>query len=434
MYKMSVLNSVILSALQAIILFYNMKFFNDITYTKRDYISIIGIIVPSVVLFLFVDSPSIVLLFICSLVFMYFKKKFIGIVSVLICFFILYMANFTSLWLSTLLVDLISINNTFTIFFIIIFTVASIIYAYIAKFFIKRLSFSDLSLNKLYLTLVSLFLLTILGVIYFYLPQQNVSFGDAKFISIIYAVVIITTAILIITISFSIIRQIQYKRNMQEIENYYKYTLQIEKINHEMRKFRHDYVNILSTLSDFIREEDMEGLRDYFHSEILPMQDSMQMNAIKINGIENLHVREIKGLLTTKILQAQEKNIRISIEVPESIEKIDMPIINLSRVIGILLDNAIEASEKINEEPLIRIAFIKNEDTSVTFIVMNKCEPDMPKVHTLFQENFSTKGKNRGLGLSTLKELTDSTTNVLLDTTIDNNYFIQKVEILNSDS
>ncbi|MGW7951184.1 quorum-sensing sensor histidine kinase AgrC [Staphylococcus shinii] len=431
---MSVLNSVILSTLQAIILFYNMKFFNDIAYTKRDYISIIGIIVPSVVLFLFVDSPSIVLLFVCSLVFMYFKKKFIGIVSVLICFFILYMANFTSLWLSTLLVDLISINNTFTIFFIIIFTIASIIYAYIAKFFIKRLSFSDLSLNKLYLTLVSLFLLTILGVSYFYLPQQNVSFGDAKFISIIYAVVIITTAILIITISFSVIRQIQYKRNMQEIENYYKYTLQIEKINHEMRKFRHDYVNILSTLSDFIREEDMEGLRDYFHSEILPMQDSMQMNAIKINGIENLHVREIKGLLTTKILQAQEKNIRISIEVPEPIEKIDMPIINLSRVIGILLDNAIEASEKITEDPLIRIAFIKNEDTSVTFIVMNKCEPDMPKVHTLFQENFSTKGKNRGLGLSTLKELTDSTTNVLLDTTIDNNYFIQKVEILNSDS
>ncbi|MGW7926877.1 quorum-sensing sensor histidine kinase AgrC [Staphylococcus xylosus] len=431
---MSVLNSVILSALQAIILFYNLKFFNDITYTKRDYISIIGIIVPSVVLFLFVDSPSIVLLFICSLVFMYFKKKFIGIVSVLICFFILYMANFTSLWLSTLLVDLISINNTFTIFFIIIFTIASIIYAYIAKFFINRLSFSDLSLNKLYLTLVSLFLLTILGVIYFYLPQQNVSFGDAKFISVMYAVVIITTAILIITISFSIIRQIQYKRNMQEIENYYKYTLQIEKINHEMRKFRHDYVNILSTLSDFIREEDMEGLRDYFHSEILPMQDSMQMNAIKINGIENLQVREIKGLLTTKILQAQEKNIHISIEVPEPIEKIDMPIINLSRVIGILLDNAIESSEKITEEPLIRIAFIKNEDTSVTFIVMNKCEPNMPKVHTLFQENFSTKGKNRGLGLSTLKELTDSTTNVLLDTTIDNNYFIQKVEILNSDS
>src|SRR5699024_833770 len=126
----------------------------------------------------------------------------------------------------------------------------------------------------------------------------------------------------------------------------------------------------------------------------IPMQDNKQMKTLKINGIENLKVREIKGLLTTKILQAQEKNIRLSIEVPEPIEKIDMPIINLSRVIGILLDNAIEASEKIEDDPLIRIAFIKNEDDSVMFIIMNKCKPDMPRVHTLFQENYSTKGKN----------------------------------------
>lgn len=431
---MEVLNSVFLSLLQAIILFFNIKLINGMNYTKRDYISIVGIIIPSIILFIYFDTKVVFFLFFTSIIFMYIKRKFIGIVSVLICFFILYMANFTSVWITTLIVDIITIKYAFSIIFIVTFTIASLVYAYIARFFINQLSFSDLSLNKIYLTLVSLFLLIILGLIYFYLPNRIISFGDAKFLSIMYAVVIITTAILIITISFSIIRQIQYKRNIQEIENYYKYTLQIEKINHEMRKFRHDYVNILSTLSDFIREEDMEGLRDYFHSEILPMQDSMQMNAIKINGIENLQVREIKGLLTTKILQAQEKNIRISIEVPEPIEKIDMPIINLSRVIGILLDNAIEASEKITEEPLIRIAFIKNEDTSVTFIVMNKCEPNMPKVHTLFQENFSTKGKNRGLGLSTLKELTDSTTNVLLDTTIDNNYFIQKVEILNSDS
>src|SRR5699024_6385770 len=137
-------------------------------------------------------------------------------------------------------------------------------------------------------------------------------------------------AILIITISFSIIRQIQYKRNIKEIENYYKYTLQIEKINNEMRKFRHDYVNILSTLSDYIRENDMEGLRKYFNEEIIPMQDNMQMKTLKINGIENLKVREIKGLITTKILKAQEKNIRIRNEDQEQIEK--NKIININNV------------------------------------------------------------------------------------------------------
>ena len=140
------------------------------------------------------------------------------------------------------------------------------------------MSTSFLSLNKIYLSIVCLFLLTVLLLIYFYLPNSILSFSDIKFVVIMYAVVIITTAILIITISFSIIRQIQYKRNIKEIENYYKYTLQIEKINNEMRKFRHDYVNILSTLSDYIREDDMEGLRKYFNEEIIPMQDNMPVS------------------------------------------------------------------------------------------------------------------------------------------------------------
>ncbi len=431
---MAILNTIMLSIFQAFLLFVIIKILTNVTYTLRDYITIIGIIIPSTILFFYFDTKSMLFLLLVSVVFMYYRKRFIGIASVLVSFFILYMANFLSIWLATLLLDLISAQYIFDFIYLLIFAIITFFFSILGRVLFKQLTTSGLSLNKIYLIIVCVFLLTILLLIYFYLPDQSLSFGDAKFLMVMYAVLIITTAVLIITISFSIIRQIQYKRNMREIENYYKYTLQIEKINHEMRKFRHDYVNILSTMSDFIRENDMEGLDQYFHEEILPMQDSMQMNAIKINGIENLKVREIKGLLTTKILQAQEKNIRISIEVPETIEKIEMPIINLSRVIGILLDNAIEASEKIVDDPLIRIAFIKNEDDSVMFIVMNKCDTDMPRVHTLFQENFSTKGKNRGLGLSTLKELTDTTSNVLLDTTIDNNYFIQKVEILNTDS
>ena len=83
----------------------------------------------------------------------------------------------------------------------------------------------------------------------------------------------------------------------------------------------------------------------------------MKTRSIKINGIENLKVREIKGLITTKILQAQEKAIPISIEVPDEIDKIEMNTIEFSRISGIILDNAIEASEVL-DDPLIQIAFI----------------------------------------------------------------------------
>lgn len=63
----------------------------------------------------------------------------------------------------------------------------------------------------------------------------------------------------------------------------------------------------------------------------------MKTRSIKINGIENLKVREIKGLITTKILQAQEKAIPISIEVPDEIDKIEMNTIEFSRISGIIL-------------------------------------------------------------------------------------------------
>src|SRR5699024_5372520 len=205
--------------------------------------------------------------------------------------------------------------------------------------------------------------------------------------------------------------------------------LQIEQINNEMRKFRHDYINILATLSEYIRQEDMDGLSKYFDENIAHLHDDMKLNTIKINGLQNLHVREIKGLLTTKIIQSQEQNINISVEVTEQIDHINMNIVELSRCIGIIMDNAIEASEFV-DAPTIQIAFIKNEDY-VLLVLMNKCSKDTSKVHNIFEEQFSTKGRNRGICLKTLKYVTEKTENVFLDTYINDQFFIQKLEILN---
>lgn len=431
---MDILNSIYISTFQIIVLFIVLKIISNLQYTKWDYISMLGIIIPSTFLYSFFGTKTILILVIATLILMYIRNKMLGLVLATLGFLLLYISNFFAMWITTLMNDY--VNNSYLILTIygLSFVIFSIILGFATRYFVIKLSASILSLNKVYLTLIGIILLATFTILYMYMPKNIISYGDFKYLAVIYVIFIITIAILIVTVSFSIIREIQYKRNVKEVENYYKYTLQIEKINNDMRKFRHDYVNILTTMSDYIRENDMAGLRRYFNDEILPMQDSMQMNTVKINGTENLRVREIKGLLTTKILQAQEKNISISIEVPEPIDKINMPIIDLSRVIGIILDNAIEASETITEDALIRVAFIKNSDISVTFIVMNKCEDDIPRVHTLFQENFSTKPGNRGLGLFTLKEITDSNANVLLDTTIENGYFVQKVEILNSQS
>lgn len=206
---------------------------------------------------------------------------------------------------------------------------------------------SYLSINKTYLTIISIVLILSFIILYIYSQVPKVNNASLKIYGLIFIGIIIFFITLIIIISRYTLRELRYRRNMEEIETYYEYTLQIESINNEMRKFRHDYVNILTTMSEYIRENDMDGLKTYFNDNIVPMKDNLQMNSIKINGTDNLKVRAIKGLITTKILQAQEKNIPISIEVPELIDHIEMNTVDLSRIIGIIIDNAIGGFRRI---------------------------------------------------------------------------------------
>lgn len=429
---MDALNYAPYAGVQTLLLFLIIKIILDIKFNYKDYLFTSGIIILSVYTFSILGSKTLPILVVVIFIFFYKKIKLYSFLAVLISNIVLYLTNFLSVTLYLNTREIINNNSISISLHFVIFVVIAILLAYILKFLFKKLKGSYLSLNKKYITIITIVLL--FSFVFFYIiSQTDLSANDSLTLyAFIFVGLIIFLSILIFVLSTFTLREMKYKRNLEEIETYYEYTLRIESINNEMRKFRHDYVNILSTLSEFIREDDMQGLKKYFNEQIVPMKDNMKTRSIKINGIENLKVREIKGLITTKILQAQEKAIPISIEVPDEIDKIEMNTIEFSRISGIILDNAIEASEVL-DDPLIQIAFINNEE-SVTFIVMNKCSDDTPKIHELFEEGFSTKGDNRELGLSTLKELTDQNENVLLDTVIENGYFVQKVEIINTEA
>ena len=429
---MDELNFLLFAAIQMFLLVWVIKTIANIKFVRKDYIFITGIIILSAILYNVYASQALVLVVIMIIIFFYSKVRWYSIVIVLMSTLLSYLTNFITVVISLYTEDIIHNIYLFTIFHLLIYIILSLILAHLFKHLLIKLRYIYLYISKRYYFIIS-FVLAIAFIYFYIISQTNLQENNSlKFYAIIFVSVIVFLSLVILLLSAFALREMKYKRKLQEIEAYYEYTLRIESINNEMRKFRHDYVNILTTLSDYIREDDMPGLRKYFNENIVPMKDKLKTRSIKMNGIEKLKVREIKGLITTKIIQAQEKRIPISIEVPDEIDRIDMNTVELSRIIGIIVDNAIEASENL-EEPLINIAFIDNEE-AVTFIVMNKCSDDIPKIHELFEQGFSTKGDNRGLGLSTLKELTDSNENVLLDTVIENGYFVQKVEINNKES
>ncbi len=430
--KLGIVGVIFINLFQAFVFASIASIIQKYKYTKRDYVLIfIGIVIPSMVFYFLFERYSLFYLIFAFFIFYYKRLKIIGVLSVLVTVIVLILSDFISSWayayMSTLNVDFYTAN----VFYAIIFVLCCYLFSIILVFLFNKFKLSWLHLNKLYLSILIAFLATVFYVFFFLTPKSVASFNEFKSIGTFYFLLFSAIAILIFMTTITIAREISYRHKKQEAEDYYKYTLEMEKVNNRMRKFRHDYINILATMSEYLREDDLEGLKTYYHNNINPLKGHFETNSLKLNGIEKLKVREIKGVITTKILSAQENNIEISVEVADEITSINMEIIDLSRVLGIIMDNAIEASLTV-EDPMIQIAFIKTE-TSVLIIIMNKAPKNMPKLHTLFQEGFSTKGKNRGIGLSTLKEITDKTENVLLDTTIENQYFIQKIEVMNDD-
>lgn len=429
---MDPLNFLPFASIQTALLIFLTKTIVNLKFYLKDYLFSLGLIILSTLMYYFLGNSFLLFLVALLIIFFYRKIKLYSIIVVLISNLIMYLTNFISVIFYLTAKNTIENNIIVFISYFIVFITLAIILGYFIKFLFTKLKESYLSINTTYITVIVL-VLAISFMFFYIISQTDMSAPNSlRLYAIIFVGLIIFLSIIIFILSMFTLREMRYKRNLQEIETYYEYTLKIESINNEMRKFRHDYVNILSTMSEFIREDDMTGLRQYFNEQIVPMKDNLETRSLKLNGIEKLKVREIKGLITTKILQAQEKEIAISIEVPDVIERIDMNTIELSRMIGITLDNAIEASESL-EDALIRIAFFK-EDESVTLIIMNKCKDNIPRVHELFEEGFSTKGDNRGLGLSTLKEITDNNDNVLLDTVIEIGFFIQKIEIIDKES
>lgn len=349
---METINNLAMATFQLVILFTVAKFISFVKFNLRDYFIIVGIIIPTMFLYYFYGSRAVLIPTFSSIIFLFFKLKYYAIVTILVTMIIMYLSNFATVGLFLTLRKYTTDPAILLPLYILSFSSVSLLATYLVRISLKKFKKSYLSLNKTYMIIISFVLFATFA--FFYIYSTNTSSNGDSLIpyALVFIGLIIFISVVILIMSLFTLKEMKYKRNQEEIETYYEYTLKIEAINNEMRKFRHDYVNILTTLSEYIREDDMIGLRAYFNKNIVPMKDNLQMNAIKLNGIENLKVREIKGLITAKILRAQEMNIPISIEIPDEVSSINLNMIDLSRSIGIILDNAIEASTEI-DDPII---------------------------------------------------------------------------------
>lgn len=166
----------------------------------------------------------------------------------------------------------------------------------------------------------------------------------------------------------------------------------------------------------------MSALRSYFNSEIFPYSGQSYLSQLS-----NLEVPQLKSLFAAKLFQAAEAQISFQLEIYSPIKKFPQPIVHFVRILGIFLDNAIEAAS-LTAEKSVSVALIKNDDTLV-IIIQNSTLPLPFPLSDLCKITCTTKGKGHGLGLGNAQDLIRQHPEVLWTTLCENNEFIQKLEI-----
>lgn len=408
-------------------------YFSKITITKKLILKIsLLIVMPSVVLFAFlgVYAMGYAILVVIFLVYQQ-TKRWRNIVHVLFMIVLVVMTDHISL----LVVYQLSNGTEAIISSPLVQLIVSICILFILVLVYKRLFhyFAGGYVFEQYIipTMIPLLFMTIA-----FMYSDIVSMDASSFIKSVQHNLfffVIYLMLFIIIIGFFVylaIKNIHIKQKEMKLEDFKSYVASLEELNRDMRKFKHDYMNILTSMRHFIDSKNYSELEIYFYRHILQTEENEQAHEMAFSMLNCLHIASLKGLLTTKLIQAHACHVPMHVEVVEDIDRIALDEIQLNRMCGILLDNALEAS-KNTTEPWIRLAFIRM-DGVVLIACINTFSSDQShelKVHEIFKEGFSTKGEERGLGLFILRQMVDASPKLRLNTKINGNLFIQELFI-----
>ena len=260
------------------------------------------------------------------------------------------------------------------------------------------------------------------------IPGQNGSIGKMIYNNALHiSGYLLVMCCLLLAMRRSYLEQVQTEAKQKAMQDLQDYTRNLEAMYNSLRSFKHDYVNILLSLSGYIEDGDMDRLKDFFESKIFPTKNLITGEDYKLNQLSNISVLEIKSLLSAKMIYAHESGIDITIDIPDKVESFLIDTVDLARILGIFLDNAIEATLE-TEQPQIGLNIIQNK-TGVSIIISNRFRDNGIMLHTLKQKGFSTKIGHQGIGLGNAQKIISSYDNVLLETTMKCDYFTQHIEL-----
>ena len=277
--------------------------------------------------------------------------------------------------------------------------------------------------NKIKIIIASILTFICIAIV-FYNTFYNLIFDYHLIISIL-------TMIIFAWIMLNLIKQTVENNNLtKRYENILEFMTTYEEEVEKQRVLRHETKNAFLTIKAQLTDRsNNKEIVDYIDSIL---EDDTKMKHEEYAKFKNLPPNGIKGLCYFKIQEASGKGIKVSINISDRLPKSIIYKLNtkqkkdLGKLLGIYLDNAIEASTESEDKVLGLEVYVLKGD--VKFIISNsyKSKEDLTKIGNV---KFTTKGKNRGHGLLLARNIASSNNIFVLENEITDKLYIQKITI-----
>ena len=216
-------------------------------------------------------------------------------------------------------------------------------------------------------------------------------------VSYIIAMVVVVSQLFFSLFVYSINKKIrQDKLSLQQINDLKIYTQQLESSQRSLRKFKHDYQNMLLSLKlSAKKSHDKELIDKLAEYSSKTLEDKVLW---QFNDVDNVKDELLKSLFISKLNRIFQNNIQYSFECRIVIENLSNKYnsFDIVRILGIVYDNAIEESLEFGDEAKID-TMIYQENGELEIEIRNRYRDTDLTIQDMKKSGFTTKKNHDGL-------------------------------------
>lgn len=274
-----------------------------------------------------------------------------------------------------------------------------------------------------------LILIVVLNSLYLFFTNSNGTNSGPHYFAAFSSIFFLILTILYILWSYRRQGKKEYQEQVDnEIHMLVEYAKNLDDLHKEIRYYKHDVENTLLSLKYLVDHKDIDALSNFYYNEVLKVSPLNTSCYVVLSSLVLLNDFTLKGLLLHKYEKANALDVDMSITVLDSITEIPVSPVDLSRIIGILLDNAIESSSQSETKKLMLQLGERDNSIFMSFKNTYRIKPDLSK---MYSTSYTTKGNNRGNGLLSLMKLLKSLPQVTYTYKLEDDYFLQTLNIRN---